>query len=88
MKILMVGTNFRAMIDDVRHGLNPNSIRQFRINSGLFELTDESTIRVIRIEKPHDFDQIRGVRFDLVLEHSSFPRDAEMFATLRAYTHR
>lgn len=89
MRILMVGGRYQAMMDDAIYGLNASAIEQ-KISVGYpqFKLKDGSEIWVIQVQNSLDLEKLRGLRFDFVIEHPSFPRDARLHQELRAYTNR
>lgn len=89
MRILMVGGNYSAMIDDVVYGLSPSAIeKKMTVGHPQFELKDGSTIWIFKVQRSLDLKALRGLRFDFVIEHPSFPRDARLYQELRAYTQR
>lgn len=88
MRILMVGSNFQAMWDDVRYAASPRSISLVRVTSRTVTFTDGSVVHVERVSGMDDLHKLRGQRFDFVIEHPSFPRDVELYAALHAITQR
>lgn len=88
MNILMIGGNFRAMVEDVRAGLTSGIIDKAHMSTGHFTLKDGSSIRVISVQNSHDMERLRGLRPDFVIEHPSFPRDERLYSLLRVYTRR
>lgn len=88
MKILMVGARHRAMMEDVRAGLAPSSIEKIETSGNRVLLKDGSEIHVVMVRNMMDLERVRGVRYDFVVTHESFPRDIELYHALRAYVVR
>lgn len=84
----MVGSNYAAMREDVRSGLTPSSIKKIELTSGRVFLKDGSEIHIIMVQNMMDLDRVRGVRYDFVITHESFPRDIELYHALRTYVVR
>lgn len=84
MKILMFGGRYSTMMDEVRQNLNVNSLESRRSN-GLdqFTMKDGSTIHVAIINHMHDVDKLRGLKFDLIIEHPSFCKNIDILYFLR-----
>lgn len=83
MRVLIVGSNMRIMMQDVQAGLMPSSVESVSLRSGEFRLKDGSEIRVANIENMDDVDRLSGLRFDLVVEHETFSRNYELYIAVR-----
>lgn len=83
MRVLIVGSSMRVMVQDVQAGLMPSSVESARLQSGEFRLKDGSEIRVVKIENMGDVDRLSGLTFDLVVEHTTFPRNYELYIAVR-----
>lgn len=79
MKILMFGGRYSTMVEEIRQSINVNSLESRRSN-GLdqFTMKDGSSIHIAVINHIHDVNKLRGLRFDLIIEHPSFCKNADI----------
>lgn len=83
MKILVVGGNMTAMMEATIQGLAPSSIHRILKTTSRVEVKPNSTIDHVVIRNEMDTERLRGIRYDLVVEHASFPRDYNLWSLVR-----
>lgn len=67
MKILLVGSNMAVMTDDMK-GMVKKDIT-FQSTPPRLLHADGSTIDVLCVREYSDLERVRGMRFDVILEH-------------------
>lgn len=81
MRILMIGSNTSDMLHEVLS--NSAHVQQVRQTSASVEYANGVTVECKRVCNPQDVELLRGVRYDFIIEHSSFCRDYELLCLIR-----
>lgn len=84
MQILMIGGNMTAMRHSVELLSGPGTIVGVMHHRNLFKMRDGSEIHLCVIKKERDVECLRGMRFDMIIEHDTFPRSLHLLELTRA----
>lgn len=83
MKILVVGGNLTAMMESTIQGLAPNSINRVIKTTNRIEIKPNTIIDHVVIKNEMDTNRLTGLRYDLVIEHPSFPQHFHLWSLVR-----
>lgn len=84
MKVLMIGGQMHAMKEDLLFGVHRDSIEEISHHRNLIRMKDGSEIHMCVIRSERDTECLRGLHFDLIIEHGTFPRSIYLLQLVRA----
>lgn len=84
MKILVIGGQMHAMKEDLLFGMHRDNIQEILHHRNLIRMKDGSEIHMCVIRSERDTECLRGLRFDLIIEHETFPRSMYLLQLVRA----
>lgn len=84
MKALMIGGQMHAMKEAIQFMSAPGSIKQILHHRNIVYMQDGSEIHMCVVKTELDIEYLRGLRFDLIVEHSTFPRSRHLLEMIRA----
>ncbi len=85
MRILMIGANLSAMKEDVLYMSAPSFVEAFYHSRNLAKFKDGSYVQIVSVKTILDMEKLRGLTYDFVITHASFPRNIEMHQLLQRY---
>lgn len=88
MKVLMIGGQMHAMKEAILFGTRRDNIEEILHHRNLIRMKDGSEIHMCVIRSERDTECLRGMHFDLIIEHETFPKSIYLLQLVRAITLR
>lgn len=84
MKALMIGGQMHAMKGAILFGAHRDSIQEILHHRNLIRMKDGSEVHMCVIRSERDVEYLRGLHFDWIIEHKTFPKSIYLLQLVRA----